>query len=202
LNIWAYSRVDTISQDLLKRLKRIGMHWISYGFESATEDLLQSSQKGCRHSNVDRVIRMTQDGGVAICADVMFGLWDEDMASMQRTYDFLVKYNFEWANMYPVFPYPGTKLYDMIEEPKDWKGYQLYGYECRPMATKHLPARDVLKFRDEAFLRYHSRPEYLDMIERKFGSETRAHILRMVAIPLKRRILEEKGLPKADHFAA
>lgn len=190
LNMWAYSRVDTISRHLLKRLKKVGLNWISYGFESATKEILQVADKGCRNLHVDEVIKMTKEENVSICADVMFGLWDEDLDTMQRTYDFLVQYNFEWVNMYPVFPYPGTKLYDEIEEPKNWKGYSLYGYECQPQATKHVSAADVLRYRDEAFVRYHSRPEYLSMIESRFGLATKEHILRMLQTPLKRRILE------------
>jgi len=41
LNMWAYSRVDTISRHLLKRLKKVGLNWISYGFESAIKEILQ-----------------------------------------------------------------------------------------------------------------------------------------------------------------
>jgi len=190
LNMWAYSRVDTISRHLLRRLKKVGMNWISYGFESATDEILQVAEKGCRNLNVDDVIRMTQDEGVSICADVMFGLWDEDLDSLKRTYAFLVKYNFEWANMYPVFGYPGTKLFDRVEGISDWKSYALYGYDCRPMATKYLSAAQVLRFRDEAFISYHSRPEYLGMIEKRFGNATREHIVRMTGKTLKRRILE------------
>lgn len=189
LNMWGYSRVDTINRDLLKRLKKIGMNWISYGFESATPQMLAETEKGC-HREVDEVIRMTLDEGLCICADVMVGLPNEDYETMSRTYDFLVKYNFEWANIYPVFAYPGTEPYKKIKEPESWKPYSLYGYECVPVGTKYLSPKEVLKFRDEVFLRYHSRSEYLSMIEDKFGIETREHIKRMTAIPLKRRLLE------------
>ena len=119
----------------------------------------------------------------------MFGLWDEDLDSLKRTYAFLEKYNFEWVNMYPVFGYPGTMLFDRMGEMPDWKAYALYGYDCRPMSTKHLSAAEVLRFRDEAFIRYNSRPEYLAMIEKRFGLATREHIVRMTAKTLKRRLL-------------
>jgi radical SAM superfamily enzyme YgiQ (UPF0313 family) len=193
LNMWAYARVDTISRHLLKRLKKVGMNWISYGFESATEAVLDGADKGITSARVDEVIQMTKDEGVYICADVMFGLWDEDMAALERTYDFLVRHNFEWANMYPVFGLPGTKLFEQVKPPYDWKTYALYGYDCRPLPTKHLSPAQVLKFRDEAFIRYHGRPEYLRMIEGRFGTATRQHIERMVRKPLERRILEQKG---------
>jgi len=189
LNMWGYSRVDTINRHLLKRLKKVGMNWVSYGFESGTEHILEETRKNCK-SNVDDVVKMTQDEGLHICADVMVGLPNEDYETMNRTYDFLVKYNFEWANIYPVFAYPGTEPYKKIKEPESWKTYSLYGYECVPAATKYLSPKEVLKFRDEAFLRYHSRNEYLDMIVNKFGTETREHIMRMLAVPLRRKLLE------------
>lgn len=189
LNMWGYSRVDTINRYLLKRLKKVGMNWVSYGFESATDQILTETKKGCKR-DVDEVIRMTRDEGLYICADVMVGLWHENFETMNRTYDFLVKYNCEWANIYPLFAYPGTELYERIEEPKSWKVYSLYGYECVPRGTKYLSGKDVLKFRDEAFIRYHSRSEYLSMIEDKFGTDTKEHIVRMTAIPLRRKLLE------------
>lgn len=194
LNMWSYSRVDTINRHLLKRLKKVGMNWISYGFESATPEILEDIEKGATRDIVDEVIKMTQDEGVHICADVMFGLWEDDFESISRTYDFLVKYNFEWVNMYPVFAYPGTEPYKNVKEPTSWKVYSLYGYECVPAGTRHLGPKDVLKFRDEAFIKYHSRIEYLNMIEDRFGADTRKHIMTIINTPLKRKLLENEGV--------
>jgi len=191
LHMWSFARADTINRHLLKRLKKVGMDWISYGFESTNPKILKDISKGYS-CNFDEVIKMTQDEGIYICADVMFGMWEDDMDTLKSTYDFLVKHNFEWVNMYPVFAYPGTELYERIEEPKSWKVYALYGYECIPAGTKYLSPKEVLKFRDEAFVKYHNREEYLKMMENKFGSETKEHIVRMLKISLRRRLLEEK----------
>lgn len=194
LNMWSYARVDTVNRHLLKRLKKVGMNWISYGFESASAETLKNIKKGAKATldRAEEVIKMTQDEGLHICADVMFGLWSDDYEAMQRTYEFLAKHNFEWANMYPLFAYPGTEIYKEIDEPGSWKTYSLYGYECKPRGTKYLSPKDVLKFRDEAFHKYHGRQEYLSMIERKFGLVTKEHILRMLQVPLRRRLLEEE----------
>jgi radical SAM superfamily enzyme YgiQ (UPF0313 family) len=190
LNMWSYARVDTINRHLLKRLKKVGMNWISYGFESAAPEILKGIKKEYAIDRMDEVIRMTRDEGISICANVMFGLPDDDADSMNQTYDFLVKYNFEWVNMYPVFAYPGTELYKNIEEPKSWKTYALYGYDCVPMGTRYLTPKEVLKFRDEAFINYYGRSDYQRMIEKKFDPETKEHIIRMLKIPLKRKLLE------------
>lgn len=190
LNMWSYGRVDTVNRPLLRRLKKVGMNWISYGFESVTSNILRDIKKGYPMEKVDEVIRMTQEAGISICANVMFGLPDDNNDTINRTYDFLVKYNFEWVNMYPVFAYPGTELYKTVAEPESWKTYSLYGYECVPMGTKYLTPKEVLKFRDEMFINYHHREGYLSMIENKFGLETKEHIMKMVKTPLRRRLLE------------
>jgi radical SAM superfamily enzyme YgiQ (UPF0313 family) len=169
----------------------VGMNWLSYGFETALPEMLKDIKKGCSR-DVDAVIKMTQDEGIYICADVMFGLPNDDMDFMKRTYDFLVRYNFEWVNMYPMFAYPGTELYKETDETRPWKTYSLYGYECVPRGTRYLAPQEVLRFRDEAFVNYYSRNEYLSMIEDKFGKDSQGHIMRMVHIPLKRRLLEGK----------
>jgi anaerobic magnesium-protoporphyrin IX monomethyl ester cyclase len=57
------------------------------------------------------------------------------------------------------------------------------------LPTRALSAREVVKFRDDAFHRYFANPVYLDMIERVFGAAVREHLLSMSATRLKRKIL-------------
>jgi anaerobic magnesium-protoporphyrin IX monomethyl ester cyclase len=64
------------------------------------------------------------------------------------------------------------------------------GYQCEPMPTKYVSAKEVLRFRDEAFEKYVSNARYLDMIERKFGCGVGSHLRRMIGIPLRRKLLE------------
>jgi hypothetical protein len=90
--------------------------------------------------------------------------------------------------------YPGSKLYDLaVKEgwrlPEQWHGYSQHSYEMYPLPTKHISAKEVLKFRDDAFHKYFANPVYLDMVEEKFGKEVRGHIAQMSAIRLKRRLL-------------
>ncbi len=194
LNLWAYARVDTVTPRILQRLRKAGLRWISYGFETASAELLKNTRKGTVAVNAAKIIESTREAGIFICADVVFGLPGETHQSMDNTYAFLVKHNFEYVNMYPVFPYPGTDLFDKAG-PRTWKEYSLYGYDCVPMAGDNLTAAQILRFRDEAFVRYHSRPAYLAMIEQKFSAHTRAHIEAMTKTPLRRRILEESPCP-------
>lgn len=195
LNMWCFARVDTVTPEILKRLKKVGMNWVAYGFESVNHKVLENSKKRYSLDLMKDVIRWSVDAGVYICADAIFGLWDDDMDSMNATKEFLFKHNFEWINIYPAFAFPGTELYDeyirqgVIQTPKTWDRYSLYGYECECLPTKYLAPAEVLKFRDGVFSEYFTRPEFLKMIDGKFGAMTREHCENMTRIKLKRRIL-------------
>jgi hypothetical protein len=56
-----------------------------------------------------------------------------------------------------------------------------------PLPTRHVPAGDVLRFRDRAFETYFRHEPYLRMIQQKFGDATVAHIREMTAHKLERK---------------
>jgi radical SAM superfamily enzyme YgiQ (UPF0313 family) len=195
LNMWAYARMDTVNPQLLKKLRSVGMRWVAYGMESVSQRILDAANKGSQLAKYNDVVKMTKDAGLYICADFIVGLWDDDYDTLQETYDFSVKHNFEWFNVYQAFAYPGTELYKeyiklgRIKEPESWEEYALYGYNCKPLPSAHLTPAQILKWRDDKFREYHSRPEYISMIIEKFGQDTASHILEMAGKPLKRKII-------------
>ena len=73
--------------------------------------------------------------------------------------------------------------------PDSYAGYAFLSYDCEPLATKHVSAADVLRFRDAAFQTYFTNPDYLALVERKFGAPQRANVEDMTKIRLKRRLL-------------
>jgi hypothetical protein len=111
---------------------------------------------------------------------------------MQATLDLAVELNCEFANFYSTMAYPGSPLYDAAlnqgwKLPETWSGYSQHAVDTLPLPTKHLPASEVLRFRDQAFQTYFTGTRYLDMVTRKFGSETARHIQEMAAHKLERR---------------
>ena len=196
LNMWCFARTDSVDEKILKRLKGVGMNWIAYGFENLNQDSLNSTGKNNKVSHYEEVIAMTRRAGMNICADFIAGLPDDSYESLEETYKFWVKHNFEFLNLYPAFAFPGTPFYYeslrdwFMDYPNTWEGYSLFGRKCKPLSTKHMTSAQVLKWRDDAYTRYHTRSEYLKMIEDKFGIDTKEHILRMLDKPLRRDIYD------------
>jgi anaerobic magnesium-protoporphyrin IX monomethyl ester cyclase len=200
LNIWCYARVDSVTPEILKRLKKIGMNWIGYGFETGDdEEALVSINKAVKKGSLsnDEVIKITRDAGINMIGHAILGLYEDDEKAIRRNVDFLRKHEFEWNNIYPAFAYPGTPFYEdyvgkkIIPVPKSWDEYGLYSYECKPLPTKHLSAAEVLKLRDELFIDYYSDDHILNNLRLKFGQKTVDHINQMLSLKIDRRIVEK-----------
>ncbi len=191
LNIWAYARVNTVTRPMLEAMKRAGVNWLAYGFETASRRVLAANAKGYDLGQVDAVVAMTRQAGIHICANFIFGLPEDDYDSMQETLARMQDINAEWANIYSVMAYPGSRLHATAVErgwplPETWDGYSQYSPQCRPLPTDSLTGGQVLAFRDYAFEAYYRNPRYLDMIRRTFGPATVRHIQRMAEKPLAR----------------
>jgi hypothetical protein len=111
---------------------------------------------------------------------------------MTQTLDLALELNCEFANFYCAMAYPGSALYTTAVDkglalPESWGGYSQHAVDTLPLATKHVSAGEVLRFRDAAFQAYFSSPAYLAMVERRFGAETVVHVREMTSHRLERR---------------
>ena len=195
LNIWAYARVDTVNEKMLRRMKQAGINWLAYGFESASADVRRGVSKKFDEDVASKAIAMTQAAGIYIIGNYIFGLPDDNQETMRETLDTAKKFNFEYINFYAAMAYPGSQLYqDAVKQgvalPEAWYGYSQYAYETIPLPTKYISAAEVLRFRDMAFKEYLSNPRYLNMMEKKFGTKVIEHIKGMLKFDIKRKLLE------------
>ena len=196
LRMWAYSRVDTIRDpENLKLLKEAGIHWLGIGIESADPNVRLEVTKG-KFENLDirQVIKTVQDAGLGVIANYLFGLTGDTMESMQKTLDLSLELNTIAWNGYAVMALPGSRVYkEAIEAghelPSEYVGYSFHSYETKPLPTEHLAPAEILKFRDEAWMTYHTYPPFLEKIEKLHGVKIRKNIEDMTKIKLKRRIL-------------
>ncbi len=199
LNIWAYGRVDTINHRLLSKMKRAGINWLCLGIESGNPEVRKSVNKSIK-KDISEVVREIKDAGVYMMGNYMFGLPEDSIDTMEQTLELAMSLNCEFANFYVTMAYPGSSLFDESYKkgwtPKSWTAYSQHNYETQPLPTRFLTPAQVLKFRDEAFVRYFKNPAYLKMIETTFGTITKEHIEEMLRITIKRRLtsLDSNGV--------
>ncbi|HEY7158422.1 MAG TPA: radical SAM protein [Gemmataceae bacterium] len=195
LNIWAYTRVDTVKDGMLDKLKAAGVNWLAFGIEAGADRVRDNVDKSFDQEEVYDVLRRVRDAGINVIGNYIFGLPEDDLETMQATLDLALDLRCEFANFYSAMAYPGSPLYARalrqgVPLPQKWTGYSQHARDCLPMPTRYLPARDVLRFRDEAFLKYYTDPDYLDSVKRRFGVEAVSHLREMTRHKLERHLLD------------
>lgn len=194
LNIWAYARVDTVKPNTLALLRSAGIKWLALGIESASAHVRDGSDKSLRNSDIKGIVRAIQSADINVIGNYIFGLPDDDVDSMQETLALALDLCTEFANFYSAMAYPGSRLFDDAVKsgqrlPETWRGYSQHNDDCLPLGTQYLDAATVLRFRDDAFLRYFCDPGYQAMVLRKFGRKTFEHVKEMTKYRLTRKIL-------------
>jgi radical SAM superfamily enzyme YgiQ (UPF0313 family) len=195
LNMWAYSRVDTVRADRLELFKQAGIHWLALGVEAGNQTVRQEVSKGSfRDVNIRDVCSTVRAADINVISNYIFGFPEDTHETMQQTLDLALELNTEMANMYPCQALPGSPLYTSAKRegwalPSSYEAFAFLSYEAEPLATKHCSAAEVLRFRDEAWRTYFTNPAYLSLVERRFGAEQRANVEDMARIRLRRRLL-------------
>ena len=83
------------------------------------------------------------------------------------------------------------KYYPMrnIYLPEDYEGYSFHSYSTTPLPTESLKSFEILKFRDDAYLKYHTNPKFLEKVKNEYGDIAVNNILENAKIKLIRKIL-------------
>jgi radical SAM superfamily enzyme YgiQ (UPF0313 family) len=196
LKMWSYSRIDTVTDpELLKTVRAAGIQWLALGIESGDKKVRLEVSKG-KFEDVDikRVINQVHDAGIEVMGNYIVGLPGDSHESMEVTYKLSEELNTSGWNMYAAMALPGSQLYKTALEknyelPDSYTGYSFHSVDTLPIPTNSLNPSEILKFRDEAFLRYHTNPQFLNRIKNKYGENAMNSILDMTKIKLKRNIL-------------
>ena len=189
LNIWAYARIDTVKADKLALLRRAGIRWLALGIESGSAFVRDGSNKTLGQDDIREIVGAIQAAGINVIGNYIFGLPDDNIATMQQTLALAQELNCEFANFYTAMAYPGSALHksaDQKDLPARWSGYSQHSLDTTPLRTATMTSREIVAFRDWAFDQYFTSPRYLQMMHQKFGNGAVDQIKRMTAVKLER----------------
>lgn len=195
LNLWAYARVDTVKEKHLELFKSAGVRWLCLGIEAGNKEVRKEASKGSfQDIDIRKIVKQIEDAGIDVLTNVIFGLPHDTYKTMQETLDLAIELNTRMFNCYAAMALPGSPLYEQTKKagkplPESYQAFGFLSYESTPTGTDSLSPAEVLRFRDDAFHTYWSRPEFQDKIVAKFGDEAKKNIQEMLKVKLKRKLL-------------
>jgi radical SAM superfamily enzyme YgiQ (UPF0313 family) len=110
------SRVDFVDREMLQIMGRAGCWLISWGIESANEQILKNVRKGYRKEQAMQALTWAKEAGVKNWGYFIIGLPGETEETIQETIAYSKQLPLDIALFHIAAPYPGTPFfYEVIE---------------------------------------------------------------------------------------
>ena len=134
----AQTRVDHVTEDLVRAMKRAGFGVVELGVESGDPAILSLSGKDTRIETVEEAVRMAGAGGLDVWLKFMLGLPGETVQSIRRSIDLSVRLNPARLSVAVVVPYPGSQVFEWARRgqqgyrlvSRDWRDFDKYAGKC------------------------------------------------------------------------
>lgn len=111
------TRVNAVSEKLLKEMKRAGCWQVAFGLESGDQRMLNRMKKGITLSMSRRAVEWARKAGLNIRAYFVIGTPGETSDSINRTIEFAKSLDLDAVNFYAFVPLPGTEIYgNLVKE--------------------------------------------------------------------------------------
>ena len=110
------SRVDYVDEELLRLMGQAGCWLISWGIESANEEILKRARKGYKKEQAFRALKWAKAAGIKNWGYFIIGLPGETEETIQETIAYAKQLPLDIALFHIAAPYPGTPFfYEVVE---------------------------------------------------------------------------------------
>ncbi|HEY9072326.1 MAG TPA: radical SAM protein [Candidatus Ozemobacteraceae bacterium] len=106
------TRVDLIEDEILEIMKAAGCVQVSVGIETGSARILQETDKGITHAQIERAARMLNKHRIFWSGYFMIGLPTETEEDIRLTMEYLRKVRPYYGGLGVYNPFPRTKLFD------------------------------------------------------------------------------------------
>jgi len=113
------SRVDYVDEEMLQLMGKAGCWYISWGIESANEQILKTAHKGYKKEQVLKALTWAKQAGISNWGFFIIGLPGETEETVRQTIDYAKSLPLDIALFHIAAPYPGTPFFYEVAE-KGW----------------------------------------------------------------------------------
>ncbi len=110
------SRVDYVDEEMLQLMGKAGCWYISWGIESANEQILKRAHKGYRKEQAVQALKWAKAAGINNWGFFIIGLPGETPETIQETIAYAKALPLDIALFHIAAPYPGTPFfYEVVQ---------------------------------------------------------------------------------------
>jgi radical SAM superfamily enzyme YgiQ (UPF0313 family) len=196
----AFSRVDTITPEIVQTMARAGCQAICFGVESGNQEVLDLVKKNSNLDKVKAAMRMTQEVGICALASFIIGLPGETEATLRKTVEFAESLREEFGSLYGfhiLAPFPGTEVREKAAEygleilTSDWTRYDANHVVTRTAGADPAAIQAVSDAYEDTIERYVRYQDHLFAAGKLTGYEAKTYVRRRRQTLLWKLLLEE-----------
>ena len=163
INWCANSRVNTLDEETVIKMKEAGCSLIALGLESGSNDSLLKMKKGTTVEQNISAVQLIKKHGISIFGFYLIGFPWENKSHLKETEKLIFMLDTDFIEVSVVVPFIGSEVFNIlknegkIEEPVQGKD----SFKNIMQGTKYLSKKQVEKFKKNLILRYYMRPSYM-----------------------------------------
>ncbi len=154
------TRIDAVCAKALKKMKQSGCWLLAAGIEAEDDDALSAVRKGFRHGIVAGNVAKIRKSGISLLLFFIFGFADDTPERMRRRAEYAAGLDADFANFYPLVPYPGTRVFSQFVRSAgrnpEWEKCDYSHYALS--AQTGLAEAAVLSAVSDAYLKFYAKP--------------------------------------------
>lgn len=155
-------RVNHVTAENLRLMRKAGCWQISFGIESGSEEILTLINKRVTLDQVRQAVRLSREAGIRSKGFFIIGHPGETHDSIRTTIDFALELPLDDISVSLMTPFPGTELYRRAAEfgefDPDWANMNLLNIVFIP---RGLTRNDLVTAQKELLRRFYFRPRIL-----------------------------------------
>ena len=155
-------RVDSVNEEILKKMSLAGCKVIFYGIEFGNQNILDDSGKKTKVEQIYRAIDLSKKAGMSPTGNFMMGYPTETKETIEDTINLAVKLDLDFCSFSVVTPFPGCKLFDYCKDKgilktEDWEQYSYFHPGMSVMRLPNVDDDDLMELYRRSQFEYYYR---------------------------------------------
>ncbi|MDP8225907.1 MAG: radical SAM protein [Candidatus Lernaella stagnicola] len=206
---WACrSRIDSVNEELLRKMKQAGCRRIYFGIESGLQSVLDAINKKITIGQIRDTVALTQEKGIRTLGFFLVGVPGETKQTFAETVKFAKSLGLDYVQFSKLTAKPLTSMWrDMAAAGNDyWRDYVLGLVEERALDRPwtQLSNEEIDEITKRAYIHFHSRPSFLlkHTLRVRSFAEFKRKFVGFLEMMLKQEDHSEDWLAKKRRFEA
>ncbi|MBL7197036.1 MAG: radical SAM protein [Candidatus Omnitrophica bacterium] len=189
---YCLSRIDSVTEELLKLMKKAGLRMISFGIESGSETVQRKIKKGLSLDKANKIIRICEKEEIRTQASFILGFPFETVDTINETIEFAKKLSPAVAIFFSLIPFPGSEIFDSLPLEKkfvsleEWSQAVATNTKVKSYNDK-ISSEELNNLINKAYLKFYLRPKQFLRIIKTLRSSSELMGYAKSALALFRR---------------